>query len=336
MHLLPPIALLLVGGLAGLAHTDRHDEVERGFITAGDVRLYYEKAGDGPVLIVPGRLFVFADFRRLADRYTVISYDMRNRGRSDAVADDAAISIQADVADLEAVRRHFGVERFTPVGYSYLGLMVVLYALEHPARVERLVQLDPVPLRYDTAYRAQFAAPDWAAAFEPGGLERLRELQDRGEPAEHPREYCETEWRITRRALVGDPAHVDRLPEAAEICSMPNEWPVNLRRHLEIHFEGSVQHLDVPREKVAALDVPVLTVHGTKDRNAPYGGGREWVYLLREARLLTVPGAAHQAFAEAPELVFPAIETFLRGEWPAGSERVTEDPRQPAGGDDPS
>lgn len=77
------------------------------------VRLFYQKVGSGPVVIVPGRLFVFANLRTALTGRTIISYDMRNRGRSDAVADPARISIQHDVRDLEAVRKHFNVERFS-------------------------------------------------------------------------------------------------------------------------------------------------------------------------------------------------------------------------------
>jgi pimeloyl-ACP methyl ester carboxylesterase len=41
--------------------------------------------------------------------------------------------------------------------------------------------------------------------------------------------------------------------------------------------------------------MPVLTIHGTKDRNAPYGSGREWAFNLPNARLLTIKGGAHNA-----------------------------------------
>jgi pimeloyl-ACP methyl ester carboxylesterase len=68
----------------------------------------------------------------------------------------------------------------------------------------------------------------------------------------------------------------------------------------------------------------VLTVHGTKDRNAAYGGGREWALRLPNARLLSVPEAAHCAWADDPELVFGAIATFLDGNWPEGAEQVGE------------
>src|ERR1700745_3637152 len=77
-----------------------------------------------------------------------------------------------------------------------------------------------------------------------------------------------------------------------------------------------------PCREVRTLRVPVLTIHGTKDRNAPYGGGRQWSMLLPESRLVSVPGAAHMSWIEAPELVFSSIDTFLKGEWPAFSQKV--------------
>ena len=46
---------------------------------------------------------------------------MRNRGRSSRVEDGRLLSIQKDVEDLEAVRRHFGVERFVRRGHALLG-----------------------------------------------------------------------------------------------------------------------------------------------------------------------------------------------------------------------
>lgn len=102
---------------------------------------------------------------------------------------------------------------------------------------------------------------------------------------------------------------------------MPNEWPVNLARHFQYLFT-SVQRLEISKADVARVSIPVLTIHGTKDRNAPYGAGREWGLLLPNERLLTVEGAAHQVFAEFPEIVFPAIRTFLQGGWPAKAEKV--------------
>lgn len=299
---------------------------DSGLIAGPDgVRLYYQKIGDGPTtIIVPGRLFLAHELAPLAERHSLILYDMRNRGRSSRVEDGRLLTIEKDVEDLEAVRRHFRVERFVPVGYSYLGLMVVLYAIEHPERVQRLVQLGPVPRRFGTEYPASLLHSDPAPVVSPAATARLDSLEKAGWLTEHPREFCE-ESRVNAVRLVGDPAKAASLPN---LCDMPNEWPVNLRRHFDHHFAG-VQQLDVPKEAVARLEVPVLTIHGTWDRNAPYAAGREWALTLPNARLITVDRAAHQVVTDAPHVVLPAIDEFVSGRWPSRAERITTLERSP-------
>lgn len=300
---------------------------EEGYLTTPDgIRLYYRKAGDSPrVVLLPGRLFAFDDFAWLGERYTLISYDMRNRGRSDLVTDDAKIGFGQDVEDLETVRRHFGVEHMSVIGYSYLGKIAVLYALAHPGRVERIVQFGPVGPSFATRYRPEFVHRD--DPVDPQALARLRASRsERNYHLTHPREYCRDEWDVVQRpSLVGDPAKLARV--RIDVCDMPNEWPILQARHLRLHFEESGMKHVTPVDAVRTLQVPVLTVHGTRDRNAPYGAGREWSYLLPNGRLLTIEGAGHHAFGEASETVMPAVLRFLQGHWPEAAIRVTEDPR---------
>jgi proline iminopeptidase len=304
-----------------------------GYLTTQDgVRLYYRKVGSSPrIVIQPGRLFAFADFEWLGEHFTLISYDMRNRGRSDLVLDEAKITFEQDVTDLEEVRRHFGIERMALMGYSYLGKIVVLYALEHPDRVERIVQFGPVGPAFATEYAPEYVYTD--DPVDPAARARVRALRsEQNYHLTHPREYCREEWRVVHvPSLVGDPAKADRV--RIDVCDMPNEWPVLQVRHLRAHFEESGMSHVTPLEQVRQLQTPVLTVHGTRDRNAPYGAGREWSYLLPHGRLLTIDGAGHHAFAEAREAVMPAVLEFLRGAWPAGAVEISEDPRlnAPAG-----
>ena len=294
---------------------------DTGFVAGPDgVRLYYERVGSGaPTLIVPGRLFLARDLAPLARGHTVIFYDMRNRGRSSRVEDGAMLTVQKDVEDLEAVRRHFGVDRFVPVGYSYLGFMVVLYAMAHPEHVERLVQLGPVPRKFGTPYPASLTHVDAVPVTDSAAAARIDSLARTPWARTHQRELCERSWAVFARRLVGRPDRVDRLQDP---CDMENEWPANFRRHLEHHF-GAIQRLDVPWQRVRTVKAPVLTIHGTWDRNAPYAAGREWAMMLPNARLVTVEEGAHQLTVDAPEIVLPAIEEFVAGRWPARAERVT-------------
>jgi proline iminopeptidase len=294
-------------------------QVEEGHLRSSDgTKLFFQKVGGGPqTVIVPAGLFTFDGLRGLAQGRTVIFYDMRNRGRSDKVEDASRITIQADVEDMEAVRRHFGVKKFTPVGYSYLGLMVVMYAMKYPEHVERIVQIGAVPRKFGTEYPADQVASD--DPRDQAAVAEVRKLREGSFHVEKPKEYCEKEWQVNRVRLVGTRQGLERL--GAGVCSMANEWPVNLARHLEAHFLGSVQKLDIPVAAVKKVTPPVLTIHGTKDRNAPYGGGMEWAKTLPNARLLTVQGAAHQVWADEPGIV-AQIDEFLKGKWPEAAKVV--------------
>ncbi len=302
-------AVIMAAAIAAPARGGQQPPTEHGFVRAADgVRLYYEKVGSGPVLIVPGRLFVFEALRPLADHHTVISYDMRARGRSDAVSDTLRQTIQDDVRDLERIREFFHADRFTPIGWSYLGLMVVMYATEHPDHVVKLVQLGPVPPRFDARYEPLDSGGDNDSVTSRRLSAELDSLRRSGFAAAHPKEYCEREWVLARRQLVGRLA--DTLKLAIRPCDMPNEWPVNVDRHIDYSI-ASISKLRFDRENLRRLTMPVLTVHGTRDRNAPYGGGREWASILPNARLVTIIGAAHAAILERPDIVLPAIRAFL-------------------------
>jgi pimeloyl-ACP methyl ester carboxylesterase/ketosteroid isomerase-like protein len=233
---------------------------EEGFVPTPDgVKLHYRKLGNGPVtLIVPLDFALYDVMKQFADIATVITYDLRGRGRSTRAQDVKTLTIQQDVVDLETVRAHFKADKFVPVGFSYLGKMVLLYAAAHPEHVRRVVQLGPVANVKDAtaggAVQADFGAP------------------------------------------------------AADVASVVT----------------SLDTVSLSAEELKKVTMPVLTIHGTSDRNAPYSGGRIWAQQLPDARLVTVTGGAHTMWLNDPVATFGAIRHFLRGEWPIGSEKVTQ------------
>ena len=296
-------------------------EAKTGYLTSNDgVRLYYAKVGSDSkaVIIIPGRLFAYRDFQRLAKGRTLIFYDMRNRGRSDEVKDVSKISLQRDADDLEAVRQHFGIAKPDLVGFSYLGKVVILYAVRHPDHVNRIVQIGPVARKLGTKFPETLTAGDDAKVPDPAEEKELQDLYKNGFAKEHPKEYCEMEWKIEQQRMVGKPINAGLVLSP---CEMQNEWPTHLWPHFE-SLLASDQALEIPKEAIAKVTAPVLTIHGRKDRNAPYGGGREWDMLLPNARLITIDGAAHMSWVEFPEIVFPSMDLFLNGQWPEQAETV--------------
>ena len=93
----------------------------------------------------------------LAIGRTLVYYDQRGGGQS-PVPSGTPVGWQEQVADLEALREAWGLEQLTICGYSWGGLLAMLYATEHPDRVARLALVSPAP-----AWRRR--APEFEATF---------------------------------------------------------------------------------------------------------------------------------------------------------------------------
>jgi pimeloyl-ACP methyl ester carboxylesterase len=115
-----------------------------GYLTAADgTRLYFQTFGDAPqALIIPNGFYLLDDFGWLADRRTLVVYDLRN-GRSDTVTDAARLAgIRRDVDDLDAVRRHFGLEAVDLLGHSYVATMIAQFCELAWSELRRLYVVD--------------------------------------------------------------------------------------------------------------------------------------------------------------------------------------------------
>lgn len=82
---------------------------------------------------------------RLAATRRVVFYDQRGNGKSTRVQANAPQTMDAQVADLDAVRVALHAEKVDLVGDSFGGFVVLAYTLAHPEHVRRLVVSDGLP-----------------------------------------------------------------------------------------------------------------------------------------------------------------------------------------------
>src|SRR5438067_2786477 len=78
------------------------------------------------------------------DAYRVVLFDQRGSGRSRPLADEPAADLRTNttahlIADIEALRRHHRVERWTVLGLSWGTSLGLAYAQAHPRQVSALV-----------------------------------------------------------------------------------------------------------------------------------------------------------------------------------------------------
>jgi pimeloyl-ACP methyl ester carboxylesterase len=119
------------------------------FVTAGDTRMYYQKAGTGdvPIVLVHGLGASSVSWREnlgpLAQAgFTVYAPDMRGFGLSDK-GWDKSMSQDAQAERLKAFMDAVGIDRAVLAGNSMGGGIVTNFALRYPDRVRGLVLVDP-------------------------------------------------------------------------------------------------------------------------------------------------------------------------------------------------
>jgi proline iminopeptidase len=130
-----------------LARVDVHLEELNG------VELYLEDTGpkDAPALMYlhggPGyNSYSFQDIvGESLEQYRVVYPDQRGCGRSGQLPDNDLrfYTIDALVDDLEAVREHLGLARFTPLGHGFGAVIALEYARRFARRVENVVVINP-------------------------------------------------------------------------------------------------------------------------------------------------------------------------------------------------
>lgn len=311
------IVALVSTALPGLGQEAREMPVTEGYVTAEDgTRLYYRAIGEGSQeIVVPVGLFLEDALRPLAnDARRLVFYDPRGRGRSDS-PDTLRVSLEHQISDVEAIREGLGIERMALIGWSGLGMEMAVYAMRHPDRVTRLVQVAPVAPRNSPHNERAYA--ERTSRIDEEALARLEARRAAGEFADDPAGYCRARTEITRVASF---ARAERAAEVPDVCGYPNEWSENLEPLFRALL-GSFGDYDW-RADLVTLEVPRLVIHGAADA-FPVEGSREWVEGHPSARLIVLEDAGHFPFIERPEAFFPAVDAFLDGEWPPEAEALS-------------
>jgi pimeloyl-ACP methyl ester carboxylesterase len=170
----------------------------------------------------------------------------------------------------------------------------------HSGGVDRAVIIGAPPPDASTTYPPALAYSDDVTARVMGGLPLLYQ---QGLP---PDELFRRAWDLLRPLYVADPANASKIRWERAEC--PNERA--FLGYFMAVVQPSLAALKLTDADFAPASMPILVVHGRKDRSAPFGAALHWVAKLPHARLLDVSDAAHAPWLEDAS-VLPAIRAFL-------------------------
>lgn len=226
----------------------------------------------------------------------LVGYDQRGAGGSSRPT-DGDFGLDAQLADLDTVRRWTGAPQVDLVGASFGGLLAAAYTARLPDHVRRLVLLDPAPLDFGEFLAGQQRFGNHQLQLQQAGLIADPLPAARGDS-------CVPMLLALLPAYLGDPREKPP-PGAITTCTASTSHAT----YAALRDRG---RLDDLAAGLVHFDRPALVLDGENDPFGPQWATRAQ-QLLVHARLtrIRIPGTGHLPYAERPDLVLPVLAAFL-------------------------
>jgi proline iminopeptidase len=210
------------------------------------------------------------------------------------VSRETPVGWREHVADLEALRQVWELEQLTLAGYSWGGLLALLYATEHPERVERVALVSAAPAWREARqeFERRFSERNLAPELQRQRAElRRSELRERD-----PAAYAQRLFELSVAAYFHDPERARDLT------------PFRVTGRTQQEVWASLADFDL-RPALARLTIPAVVLHGQSDP-IPIDTARTLADLL-EAELHPLPNCGHVPYVEAFDEFVNVLDEFL-------------------------
>lgn len=259
-------------------------------------------AGDGVLLCHGGPgmwdyLGLVAEM--LDENFTVHRWDQRGSGRSER---RGPFTVERFVDDIEALRRHFGHERWIVGGHSWGAALGLQYALRYPQRTRALIYVSGTGT--GRAWREAYRRNREQRLLGADLLDRWSTLLLATRNEDEDREYCLLTWMTDFIDPVQGRRHAEHLLEDGFLPS----FDVNRALSAEL-ANMDEQHV---LARCATLSLPALVVHGADDPR-PASAVDSLVAALPDAGLAIIPHAGHLPWLEQPEAMRAVVREFCLG-----------------------
>jgi proline iminopeptidase len=280
----------------------------QGLTRSTPVALYWAEYGDPaapPILLLHGgpgasHDYLLPQMLVLASDHRLVCYDQRGGGRSRADDDRVPLGWRDQVADVARVATELGVAPLNLVGYSWGGLLAMLYAIEAAAGragplPSSLTLIDPAPVT--RAYREEFehefarrqASPEIAALRE--------ELQRSGLRERDPEAYRQRTFELSVAGYFADPRRAHDLT------------PFRVTGRIQQSIWQSLGDYDI-LPALGTVHAPAFVVHGRQDP-IPLASSEGAARALGTG-CVVLEHCGHVPYVEQPDHLFPPLQGFLR------------------------
>jgi pimeloyl-ACP methyl ester carboxylesterase len=238
----------------------------------------------------------------------VVLLEPRGAGTSSPPA-DGSYELEDYAADLDALRAHLGVERMDLLGHSHGGFVALVYAVEYPQRLGRLV-LACTAAHFGAELGAEVQAAYARHSDEPWYEDALdAKARRQGWDFETSEEAAALYAREIRLWFGDGGAAADPFLDAFR-SQRPQLDAVH-------YFNDRLARGYDMRPRLHEITAPTLILNGALDFFGPQISASD-LAAIPGSRVVMLPDVGHWPFFETPERFRAEIEAFLA---PGGESR---------------
>jgi len=260
------------------------------------IDMNYRVNGEGPTLVLAhGLMGGMASMAMLGDvsdllwdSFRVVNYDARGHGESGYTTEPAGYTWTALANDMYHLMLHLGIERAHVGGGSMGAGTSIVFALDHPEMVEKLVLIAPPPMLPESFATAKPVFDGLAMLVERDGLEAAVKVAVGLPPISDYREADPERFEWMRQWLLSQNA-VSLVPA----------------------IRGVIDGPPVPYERFPEIEAPTLIVAHEGDAIHPISSARLAEETIRGSRLVTAPDPLYWGLHR--EELAETIRGFLNG-----------------------
>ncbi|WP_370961819.1 alpha/beta fold hydrolase [Amycolatopsis sp. cg9] len=278
-----------------------------GFSAPDGTGLVVRVSGSGaepPVVCLPGGPMragaYLGDLGGLSAYRRTAVLDPRGTGDSAEPVDPGTYRCDRQVEDVEALRKHLGLDRFDLLGHSAGASLAVRYAERYPEHLHRLALITPSPravgLELPVAERRRIMARRAGAPWFEAAAAAYESIA--------ARTATRADWAAVAPMYYGRWDAAARRHQAAEPGQRNGE--AARRYNAAGAFEPAVT-----RAALGAVTAEVLVLAGELDWIASPAVAAEFAALFPRGRAVVVPGAAHYPWLDDAAAFASAVGGFL-------------------------
>ena len=282
-----------------------------GFITSSGLKLYYETEGEGQPLVLlnggPGFSHEYLQpLRALASEARLIFFDQRGTGQS-GKADPQDYTVEANVEDVEQLRRELQLDSWIVFGHSWGGMLAQAYVLKYPQHVSGLILADTFSSTAEvntTLLRMRAAVPEATRAiYERYEQEGLYKDRDR-----YPDEYQAALEIAYEPVIISVPPPVYLQDMFSKVAY--DVYRVMWGEESEFKITGTLAQFDVT-DRLHEVGIPTLVIVGASDMPT-VAMAQKTAQLIPHARLEVFERSRHFPFIEEPDKFLGVMRQFIQ------------------------